>query len=68
MPAVAEDANPVLDKVALVTVLPPTNPLVVNSVPANVDVIPEHLVWSLAVMVNLAWAMVKAVALEVACV
>ena len=68
MPAVAEDADPVLDKVALVTVFPPTNPLVVNSVPANVEVVPEHLVWLLAVMVKLAWAMVKAVALELAAV
>ena len=52
MPAVAVDAEPVLVKVALVTVLPFTNPLVVNSVPANVNVVPEQLVWLLAVMVS----------------
>ena len=66
MPAVAFDADPAHVNVALVTVLPPTNPLVVNSVPANVNVVPSHLVWLLAVMVKGAWAMVKAVALELA--
>ena len=59
MLAVEEDADPVLDKVALVTVLPPTNPLVVNSVPANVNVVPKHLVWLLAVMVKAAVPTVK---------
>ena len=66
MPAAAFDADPVLVNVALDTVFPFTNPLVVNSVPANINVVPAQLVWSLAVMVKGAWAMVKAVALELA--
>ena len=66
MPAVAFDRAPVLVIVALVTELPPTNPVVVNSVPANVNVVPEQLVWLLAVIVKAFVIIIKDVADELA--
>ena len=49
---VADDGAPALVRVTLVTASPLTRVEVVNSVPANVNVSPKHLLWLFAVIVN----------------